>query len=252
MGRYYRAYGLILTSALVLVLIYWVGLSNYRFILVASNILFPLIAGAAALVSFMAARRYGWKGGIATAISGFFLASLLWFLAELTWTIYVLVFGVEVPYPSLVDVFYIAGYVVCYVAFTLYLDFFRESFSKRLIPLLLAVAVAFSLTVVFFLLQPLTVSTVEPLEKALNITYPILDILLFTASLAGLLVFLSGRISIAWMFLSLSFLMDTAADVSFSYVDLLGLYYEGHLVELPFLWAYLIFILAFWIHLKEL
>ena len=238
--------------AVGLVPIYWVGMYNYEFILVVSNVLFPLFAGVAAAVCFKAAKKYRWKGKLANVITGFFIASLFWFLAELTWTIYVFIFGIEVPYPSLVDVFYVAGYVACYIAFAFYLNFFREVLNRRIGGVIVGVAAAFTAIVALTLLGPMATSEVKILEKTLNLTYPVLDIALFAASLAGVFVFLKGRLSVVWMLISATFLMDSMADILFSYIDFTGMYYEGHPVELPFLWAYLLFILALWIHLKEL
>lgn len=247
-----RAYVATFIACILLVPIYWVGTFDHEFIVVASNILFPLAAAVATAICFLAVKKYGWRGGLPSAMTFFLVSLILWFLAELTWTIYVLLLGIEVPWPSIVDFFYIAGYIPFYIGLLIYLKIFRRALSKVKIGALVILTVLLAAIIVLFLVPLIVTPEAEPLEQALCLTYPILDIILFTLGLAGVFVFIGGRIGVSWLILSLSFLIDAIADILFSYFDLLGLYYEGHPLELPFLWAYFVFTLAFYIHLKEL
>jgi len=47
-------------------------------------------------------------------------------------------------------------------------------------------------------------------------------------------------------------LMNVVADSSFSYTTAQGTYYAGHPLELFFHFGYLAFLLAFYLHTKEL
>jgi len=251
-SKYFLDYSLTLITAAIFIPIYWVGCFSRGFILIASTLLFPAIAAVAVLVSFAAVKRYGWREGLSKAVACLFTASLCWLSGESAWAFYVLALGVESPYPSYADIFFLAGYVAVFLAFFYILRFFGGALPRGKVYLIILMDCLFALLVSALIIRPVMASEMDFLEKALNIVYPLLDIVLFTAGLSCLFIFLAGRIGLAWFFLALSLLMDVAADMLFSYVDALGLYYEGHPVELFYLWAYLLFILGLRIHLKEL
>ena len=81
-------------------------------VLVSTDVLFMVVSGSCALLGLLAVREFGVQGKVwgcsARSFSG---QVFLWFLGETGWGIYEIFLHVEVPYPSLADVFYLAGYL---------------------------------------------------------------------------------------------------------------------------------------------
>jgi len=50
----------------------------------------------------------------------------------------------------------------------------------------------------------------------------------------------------------LTVILNIVADLLFTYADLQGFYYEGHPLELFWLWGYVAAILGLYIHRREL
>jgi len=228
------------------------------FMYVFSNVLPPLIAGASVVTSMIALRKY-WEGlgsRMTQIWVHFTLGVTFWFLGELTWGIYALVLGVEIPYPSIADGFWLIGYIPLFFALRSYLSIVRPAVTKGILAAaytsVLAIAIAFS----FLFIIPAFASEAGTLTRIINAAYPTLDLLLFALSIIGLLVFtttrLKGEIDKVWILLNAGILMNVIADSLFSYTTAHDIYYDGHPLELFFLFGYLSFLLGFYIHTKEL
>jgi hypothetical protein len=247
--------------------VYWAGLiaavslfvlylfqGHYpEFMTTFSNYFPPFIAGAAVIASIFALRKY-WRNlgeRFSRIWLAFTLGICLWFLGEVGWAIYVLL-GTEMPYPSLADIAWLAGYVPLFIAVYLYIRTFREAISKR--KRIMAVALALVTGVVIFslLASPIIATEEDLVTLAVDIAYPALDISLLMLALMGLLVFLKGRIGKAWLLITGAIVMEVIADMLWSYTTLQKTYYDGHPLELLFHWGYILFALAFYTHMKEL
>jgi hypothetical protein len=66
------------------------------------------------------------------------------------------------------------------------------------------------------------------------------------------LVFLKGDLGKSWALISGGILLNVFGDVLFSFTVSRGTYYAGHPVDLLFDFAYVFFLLAFYVHVKEL
>jgi len=189
---------------------------------------------------------------------GFTFGMLLWFLGELGWAVYTTVLKVEIPYPSIADVFWLSGYVPLFVVLLLYVENFQHKISVKMF-LVAGVIVAVMSAIVFSLLMiPVLAEASQQdfLTLSISLAYPGLDILLFLEAILGLLVFtvtrLKGRIGVAWLLMNTAIFANVLGDMTFSYFTLEGTYYNGHPQELLFHAGYLLFALAFFVHSKEL
>jgi len=226
--------------------------------LVLSNIFAPLTAGTAVAASFLALRRY-WDT-LSSRLSRiwlcFTLGMILWFLGELGWTIYVLVLGIEIPYPSIADIFWLSGYIPLFIALDLYIRLFRPALFRRMYFVGAALVSILSVTLFIVLAPPILEAEEDVVTKIVSIAYPVLDLMLLSEAILGLLIFtmtkLKGRIGVAWLFINAGILMNVIADILFSYTTLQGTYYDGHPLELFFHWGYILFALGFYTHMKEL
>jgi len=241
-----------------LMLIYAFESYYMDFMFLFSNAFPPFIAGASAIASIFALRKY-W-GGLSSRLTrvwiNFTLGLTFWFFGELTWGIYALAIGVEIPYPSIADGFWLIGYIPFFFALTSYLSLIRPAVSKRILTVApTSVSINAVASSVLFII-PAVIEETDTLTRIINLAYPSLDILLFAFSILGLLVFattrLKGKIEKAWVLLSVGLLMNVIADSLFSYTTAQNIYYNGHPLELFFHFGYLSFLLAFYLHTKEL
>jgi len=254
------AYLLCLITVIGLALVYIFQSFYPDFMYTFSNVVSPFIAGVAVLSSFFALRRY-WDN-IGSRLSRiwlcFALGMFLWFLGELGWAIYTMVLNVEIPYPSIADIFWLSGYVPLFIALLLYIQIIKPAISKMM--LFTADAIVAGVGVIIFPVLVIPViayaSEQDLVTLSIDLAYPGLDLVLFLEAILGLLVFtisrLKSRVGVAWHFINIAIIFNVVADITFSYFTLEGTYYNGHPQELLFHVGYLLFALAFYVHSKEL
>jgi len=246
-------YVLSLVYSLTLAIVYGVGQLNLDFMMVFSNVLFPATAAAASVASFLTLKRYARhnpKPPFSAAWISFSSGIILWFLGELTWAIYVVYLAMK-PFPSIADVFYLAGYVFLFLALFLILKLFKPSLSPLIVGATAGVTTLLTVVVSYSLLAPIFTSGDEAFTTGLAVSYPVFDVGLFSLAFPMLLIFLEGSISKAWFFITLGIILNIAADLFFSYAELQGFNYEGHPFELFWLWGYVAFLLGFSVHRRE-
>jgi hypothetical protein len=184
---------------------------------------------------------------------GLFIGWTLWALAEMAWAIYGYL-GLEVPYPSVADFFWLAGYPP--VAYGLYTRL-KEMPIHLSLPQRITLGL-FTLGVLvfagFFVLLPILQNN-DPtrlFESALNLFYPLVDLFLFIIAVSLLLVYRSGDYGFGWNLINAGFLLVTVSDLLFSYASTVGLYYPDGKVNLlsslgigvPYNLSYLVWVLG--------
>jgi len=208
-------------------------------LVVSSDLLFIVASGTCSLLGLLVARRWGLKGRFGVVHFGFFLGVFAWFLGETAWGVYEIFLHVEVPYPSLADVFYLTGYVPAATGMLWFIWFFRRGLTPRK---LTAGVLLGSIVVVasgVFLLYPLLTESADLLTETLDVAYPSLDVLLLVFAVMMALVFEHGRFASSWLWIALGMFLTAVGDIAFSYGTLTGWYYSGHPTELFYLWGYL-------------
>jgi hypothetical protein len=63
---------------------------------------------------------------------------------------------------------------------------------------------------------------------------------------------MNGKLGKSWLLINLGILSNVCGDILFSYTTLQETYYNGHLLELFYHFSYIFFLLASYIHTKEL
>jgi hypothetical protein len=102
------------------------------------------------------------------------------------------------------------------------------------------------------LITPILGAEEDLITILVDFAYPLLDLVLFSVSVLGLAVFLKGRLGKSWLLINVGILSNVIADILFSYTTTQETYYSGHPLELLYHFGYLLFLLAFYIHTKEL
>ncbi|MEM3618030.1 MAG: hypothetical protein QXK47_03020 [Candidatus Bathyarchaeia archaeon] len=246
----YKA-GLLITVSLIL--IYALQGFYPQFIGIFSNA-FPLIvAGAAVVVSGLSLERYWRKAKGQFSIIWFYFTCglLLWFIGETVWAGYTLILNIELPYPSIADVFWIAGYIPFFIALYLYVKLFGGTLTKKMLASSMGITAALTILVTSVLLTPVLTVEENLTAAVMDFAYPILDLSLFSVALLGLMIFWKGRLGKSWLFINVAILMNACADILFSWTTAQEIYYSGHVLDLLFDLAYLSFLMAFYVHTKE-
>ena len=253
-------YWLALIYAITLVGIYYFQ-SYYTNLMALLSKVFPLFSAGIAVVASSFALRIYWENlesNLSRIWLGFSLGMIFWFIGELGWATYTLIFGIELPYPSVADVYRFVGYGFLFFAIFTYIKIFRSVISTKV----LATASIFMLPASVGIIPSLLLSVgakasvVNPATLFVGLAYPFLDLILLALAMLGLLVFtttgLKGRLGPVWLLINAGIIMNVFGDMLFSYTNLQNTYYNGHPLELFFHLGYLFFILSFYVHTKKL
>jgi diguanylate cyclase len=167
------------------------------------------------------------------------------FLGQACFVVYQFALGIEVPFPSLADVFFLVSYPLLIGALAMFLRAYSASgfplgpASERL---WLAVGVAlFCAVVAYPILKPLVAKPGEPLETLLNLLYPVLDFLLLIPTVLLIRIslrFRGGAVWKVWVRLLGGFLFLCAADILFAYFSQFDWVELTDLVDATYLLAY--------------
>ncbi|MEM3703430.1 MAG: hypothetical protein QXX79_03290 [Candidatus Bathyarchaeia archaeon] len=175
----------------------------------------------------------------------------LWFIGEAVWAGYTLVLGVELPYPSAADIFWIGGYIPFFIGLYLYVKLFDHVLTRKMLTVTLAVTIVLTVFITVTLLTPVLGAEENLAAIAMDFAYPILDLSLFSIAFLGFIIFWRGRLGKSWFLINAAIAMNVCADILFSYTTAIDAYYCGHIVDILFDLAYLFFIMAFYVHIKK-
>ncbi|MDA4111630.1 MAG: hypothetical protein OK439_03770 [Thaumarchaeota archaeon] len=219
-----------------------------------SNVIPTIFASGAFLASFLCARKYGFKlreRNFDRIWFCFSLGTAFWIFAEFTWAIYYFS-GVDVPYPGIPDVFYIAAYFPMSLAILMYFRAFGSGLTANRRIAAIGI-ISMSVSLVLAIVLPIEFSQTLPSTTVItDLTYPVADLLLLSLAIFGLAIFAGGTMGRWWTVLAGAIILDIVADELFLYQVATGTYYNGNIDDLIYVWAYLLFALSFYLHHEEL
>jgi diguanylate cyclase (GGDEF)-like protein/putative nucleotidyltransferase with HDIG domain len=193
------------------------------------NFVGPLVAAALLAMAAKRAheRRLRLFWGLLAA------AALLSALGEATYGIYESVLGIETPYPSAADLFWLLAYPLKFTAIMSLLSFRRkgrlEAMGVGLEAMVLALATGM-LVWQYIMLPSLDVEA-SVLSNLVSILYPGGDVLLLAALSALALLPQRGRIPRGLTWIAASFVVDIVADLAYSVYVLQGTYATGSWID---------------------
>jgi hypothetical protein len=188
---------------------------------VFSNWTINAAAAIALGISLLITWRQKLGGLYGKTYAAFTIGLALWFVAEILWTYYELGQGIEEPFPSLADAFWLAGYgPLAYHLFRTFW-FFGKVSKKHLFTASLGAAI--------FLAQMTSIilgaaGSTDTMALAISITYPVLDAVLIVPAIAVLASLWRGRLTFTpWILLSSAILITAVADSGFAYYTAAGM-----------------------------
>jgi len=212
--------------------------------------LFPVLCSLIAVICLLfAVRIFREYDFTKTAWLMILLGVCIDFLAESTYAVSEIIFSVDMDnvFPTLADYFWCVGYIPVFIGLLMMLIGYRRSQIPmgeiKLLVILSSVFVIIASTVIYFVLLPI-VNDAETtgIAKFFYLFYPIGD--LFIVIPAILLIYVTsllgrGALTLPWKFLGLGFIFFTISDLLYSYLDWLGKYGNGNLIDLGWNIGYL-------------
>lgn len=165
--------------------------------------------------------------------------------------VYQFALGVEVPFPSKVDIFFVASYPLIIAALLKFLHAYKASgfplgpASERL---WLSVGVTVVCAVIgYFILKPVVTTPAPLLETLLNVVYPVMDFFLLVPTVLLIrisLQFRGGAVWKVWLTLLGGLVFLCAADALFAWFSQLDRTDLVDLVDMTYLLSYGFFALG--------
>ena len=205
----------------------------------------PMVAAVATGLALVVVYRQKVSGIFGRAYAALAAGLGLYFVAEILWAYYSVGLGIEVPFPSLADAFWLAGYVPFgYGLFTLSRLYSRRGRSggrthnKALVIMGISVA-AFSCYYVVQLVSVSDFSTTDAtIAVMIGIAYPIMDAILLIPALLAIISAGRGYLtSVPWIFVS--WLFTALADSLFGFTAVTSMAADVTIWNMFYVAAYL-------------
>ncbi|AFS81897.1 sensor histidine kinase [Candidatus Nitrosopumilus sediminis] len=195
----------------------------------------------ASFAMFIAVKLHKQKNPNAKAFVFFALGSVFWFIAEQLWQLYDHVWQGD-PFPSEADIFYIASYP-CYVIFLLiHLKPTLKSVNRNV--WLFAIALSFSFLIPSIMAAYEDMQGEDLFSTSIALAYPILSSVQLVPAIVGIMYLVKKSSHVFWVLIIIGFIMYNIADTYFLFAELDGTYYDGHPVDLIFVYGFIFFIFS--------
>jgi len=198
-----------------------------------------VIIGSATILSLIVYAKQGYKGLFGRAYAALAVGLIMYLAAELVWAYYEIGINEETPFPSIADVFYLAGYLgFGYNQFTLF-KFYGKGIKKSVYCLVIPIIGILA----FLYLQSLvslygSANPEDYIAIALSVSYPVLDSIIFVPAILIILNSWKGQLTfVPWIFVS--WVLSGAADILFGYMSFPEFELLGPIVTMIYNSAYL-------------
>ena len=198
------------------------------------------------VLSIILSKRFSIKGDHGKAWIMFSIFAILWFIAERIAFYYNLKLGEE-PFPSEADSFWLAGYPFLFVFTFFYLRPVKKIITKKMIFFSLAISIALLSSTLYITYYENT--DVDWSEFAIAVAYPIGDAIILIPAIIGMTLFFRGKVNFLWTLMCLAIIFEIIADTGFLIATMDDSYYEGSIVDMLYIWCYVIFSFGVFSHI---
>ena len=174
-----------------------------------------------------------------------------WFIADQIWYLHDYVYDAD-PFPSEADIFYIVAYPFFIVFLLISLKSIRKSITKKIWFFSFALSFTFLIPSIFACFNAVdeTEGGLDIISKSIVLSYPILSSFQLVPAIIGIMFLAKKGVSYSWMLLLFGFLIYGISDTFYLFSTLDGSYYDGHPVDLMYLYSYLLLIFSLHSRLK--
>jgi len=243
----------LIVSLVAITLVYQIMpfLDDLQFLWI-SFLAYVLVPGTSvALASILTIKLYRQKHFQSKAFLFFTIGVSFWFIAEQIWAAYVYVYDID-PFPSIADIFYMATYPF-FIAFLLIsLKPIRKSITKKIWLFSIVLSFTFLIPSILACYNALEESEggIDPISKSIALSYPILSSFQLIPAIIGVMFMAKKGASYTWMLLLFGFLIFSISDTFYLFSELDGSYYDGHPVDLMYLYGFILLIFSLYSRLK--
>jgi|GEM_PF-5415901 len=185
------------------------------------------------MLGFYSASKFTFESTLGKAISLISAGVASWALANAIWTGYTLA-GVDMPYPSIADIFYLGIIPLSLAgAFFLLKSFDVKLDKKTLLKYSVLPAIA-AIPLLYFFVFDKIFEDVDPLMKLLNIAYPLGDVMFVSGAIFVFFASRSSEMFKPTAVLLAGYCAFAIADFGFVATTALGTYYTGNWVTALF------------------
>jgi len=185
----------------------------------------------------------------AKAFLFFTFGAAFWFIAEQIWQMYDHIWEGE-PFPSEADIFYIAAYP-CHILFLLIsLKPVLKSINRNV--WFFAAALSLSFLIPSILAAYDDMEGEEAFATSIALAYPIMASIQLIPAIVGVMYLAKKPSNLSWMLILFGFIIYNISDTYFLFAELDGSYFDGHPVDLLYVYSFFLLIFAFHHRLKYL
>jgi len=177
----------------------------------------------------------------------FAIGSVFWFIAELIWIMYDH-FWEGSPFPSEADIFYIGAYPFMIGFLLISLKPVLKSVSRNVWLFAIALGISFMIPSVTAAYDDMLGEDAFP--TAIALAYPVLGSIQVIPAIVGIMYLAKKGANFSWMLILFGLIIYGIADTFFLFAELDGTYYDGHPVDLLWLYTYILMIFSFHIRYK--
>jgi len=197
--------------------------------------------------SILAIKLHKQKHFQAKAFLFFALGAGSLFVAEQIWQAYDHIWEGS-PFPSEADIFYLISYPFFFVFLFQSLKPILSSISKNVWLFAIGLSVAFMIPSI--LAAHDDIYGEEAFAVSIALAYPILASVKLIPAIIGIMYLIKGEANFSWMLILFGFIIYSISDTFFLFAELDGTYYDGHPVDLVFVYSFLFLITALHVRLK--
>jgi len=217
-----------------------------------TQIIIIILVAICSVVFLLVANQFKWfntkTGQIMFLIA---LGFILWTIAESTYY-YLAAIDVEL-FPTIADIFYVAGYVPFAIGLILNIRTVKMKFKPLMLWIWIGISVAVFLVILVYEFIPFLM---PPTIDSLTLMYPAEDLMLFVLAIVLVLKFRSGEIAKPWILLVAGVIMDALGDIWYTYAEWWGLTFSAYdLYDLFFTLSYVAMLAAglyfLWLYKKH-
>ncbi|WP_428326261.1 ATP-binding protein [Nitrosopumilus sp.] len=177
----------------------------------------------------------------------FGIGSVSWFIAEFLWLMYDHVWDGS-PFPSEADIFYMASYPLMTAFLFISLKPILKSVNRNVWLFAIGLSVSFLIPSVTAAYDDMLGEDAFPTSVAL--AYPILGSIQVIPAIVGIMYLGKKSANFSWILILFGFIIYGVADTFFLFLELDGTYFDGHPVDLFWLYTYILLIFSFYTRYK--
>ncbi len=218
---------LLMWDILLLALQYKTTLYNYWY-----NVAYAFLYIASGSIALYGSKSLAGVSKTSRGLLFLGLATVSYGIGLLIWAYFNLALQVEVPYPSIADLFFILFYPLLAAGIFVTLDIFKLVLTRRMV----IEGIVAGIIAGFFILltnPPNLTPNADLLERIFNLAYPLADIflisLIYIAAKAS-----SGKTHIGLILLIIAMIGQTIGDYLFSINTSAGTYFNGDISDLMY------------------